>query len=83
MLKFSVPQKEFTIGDITIGGPPGQNPPVLSGSIFFTGHLLVKDPKKGSLIRIKSKDRSIKMGKHPNRQAYPVLLISRERQQKR
>jgi tetrahydromethanopterin S-methyltransferase subunit H len=47
MLTFSVPQKEFQVGNVTIGGPPGQNPPVLCGSIFFTGHLVVKDPQKG------------------------------------
>jgi [methyl-Co(III) glycine betaine-specific corrinoid protein]---tetrahydrofolate methyltransferase len=47
MLTFSVPQKEFKVGNVTIGGPPGQNPPVLCGSIFFTGHLVVKDPQKG------------------------------------
>ncbi len=47
MLNFSVPQKEFKIYNVTIGGPPGQNPPVLSGSIFFSGHLVVKDSQKG------------------------------------
>jgi tetrahydromethanopterin S-methyltransferase subunit H len=47
VLTFSVPQKEFQVGNVTIGGPPGRNPPVLSGSIFFTGHLVVKDPQKG------------------------------------
>jgi len=47
MLTFSTQQKEFQVGNVTIGGPPGQNPPVLCGSIFFIGHLVVKDPQKG------------------------------------
>lgn len=47
MLTFGVSQKEFKVGNVTVGGPPGQNPPVLSGSIFFSGHLVVKDPEKG------------------------------------
>jgi len=35
------------IGDITLGGQPGEFPTVLIGSIFYDRHRIVKDPKKG------------------------------------
>lgn len=47
MFIFSKDQKIFEIGSIKIGGQPGQNPPVLIGSIFFEGHKIVEDDKKG------------------------------------
>ncbi|MHA1279139.1 MAG: tetrahydromethanopterin S-methyltransferase subunit H family protein [Candidatus Helarchaeota archaeon] len=47
MFIFSKEQKVFKIGKVTIGGQPGQNPPALIGSIFFKGHNIVEDDKKG------------------------------------
>ncbi|HUX98129.1 MAG TPA: tetrahydromethanopterin S-methyltransferase subunit H [Candidatus Deferrimicrobium sp.] len=51
MFIFSKEQKIFQIGKIQIGGQPGQNPPVLIGSIFFKSHKIVIDDKKGDFNR--------------------------------
>ncbi len=47
MSKFETEQKTYTIGNVTVGGQPGQNPTVLIGSIFFGKHRIVSDPVKG------------------------------------
>jgi tetrahydromethanopterin S-methyltransferase subunit H len=47
MLEFKSPQKTFTISGIKMGGQPSQNPTVLIGSIFFRGHNIVSDGRKG------------------------------------
>ena len=74
MLNFSVPQKEFKIGNVTVGGPPGQNPPVLSGSIFFSGHLLVKDPEKGIFDQDKAKRQLDKDGEASEQTGIPRII---------
>jgi len=40
-------QKVFQIGKIRIGGQPGQNPPVLIGSIFYKSHKIVSNDRQG------------------------------------
>ncbi|MFX1293668.1 MAG: tetrahydromethanopterin S-methyltransferase subunit H [Promethearchaeota archaeon] len=47
MFIFAKEQKVFKIGKIQIGGQPGQNSPVLIGSIFFKSHKIVEDERKG------------------------------------
>ncbi len=47
MFKFSSTQKIFEIGDVKIGGQPGELPTVLIGSLFHKGHKIVKDRKLG------------------------------------
>ncbi len=47
MFKFKAPQKTFQIGNVKIGGQPGELPKVLIGTIFYEGHEIVDDPKKG------------------------------------
>ena len=56
MLTFTQEQKTYTIGDVTIGGQPGENPTVLMGSIFYQGHRIVSDPAKGIFDKQKAKD---------------------------
>lgn len=41
--------KEYEIAGVKIGGPQGKNPVVLIGSIFYTGHDVVKDSMTGEL----------------------------------
>lgn len=48
MLKFSTQQKIFEIGKVKVGGQPGENPTVLAGSIFYHGHRILADEKKGN-----------------------------------
>ena len=47
MLKFQSPQQTYQIGNVEIGGHPGQRPTVMVGSIFFQKHRIVSDPRKG------------------------------------
>lgn len=48
MLKFERNQQTFEIGSgIVVGGQPGEFPTVLIGSIFYSGHKIVRDPSKG------------------------------------
>ncbi len=39
--------KTYNISGVTIGGPPGKNPVVLIGSLFYSGHNIVQDNVKG------------------------------------
>ncbi len=47
MLKFTAQQKVCRIGNVELGGQPGERPTVLIGSIFFGGHAIVSDRQKG------------------------------------
>lgn len=47
MLKFEKEQKVIEIGDIKIGGQPGENPVVAVGSVFYSKHPALKDEKTG------------------------------------
>ena len=48
LLKFKVKQKIFEIGDVKVGGQPGELPTLLIGNIFYKGMPEVTDHKKGS-----------------------------------
>lgn len=54
MFRYSIEQKVFDIKGIKIGGQPGENPPVLVGSIFYHGHKIVEDEKKGVFNRVEA-----------------------------
>lgn len=47
MHRFSAEQRCYRIGNVDIGGQPGECPPVLIGSLFYTGHRIVSDPMHG------------------------------------
>ncbi|MHA1266278.1 MAG: tetrahydromethanopterin S-methyltransferase subunit H family protein [Candidatus Helarchaeota archaeon] len=47
MFHYIKDQKVFQIGKIRIGGQPGQNPPVLIGSIFYKSHKIVSNDRQG------------------------------------
>lgn len=56
MLTFTAAQKVFSWGDTSTGGQPGERPPVLIGSIFFSGHRIVSDPIKGVFDEARARD---------------------------
>lgn len=56
MIKFAQQQKVYQINDILLGGQPGENPTVLIGSIFYTGHRIVSNVEKGIFDKQKAKD---------------------------
>jgi tetrahydromethanopterin S-methyltransferase subunit H len=47
MFRFEKEQKIFEIGNVKIGGQPGELPTVLMGSIFWLGQKMVQDANKG------------------------------------
>lgn len=47
MFNYSVDQKTYEIFGVKIGGVPGLVPTVMVGSMFYNGHEVVEDPKKG------------------------------------
>ena len=51
MFKFKAEQKVYQIGNVTIGGQPGQYPTVLMASIFYAGDRLVLDEEEGIFDR--------------------------------
>ncbi|TFG14339.1 tetrahydromethanopterin S-methyltransferase subunit H [Candidatus Thorarchaeota archaeon] len=54
MLKFESEQKVYDIGEIKMGGQPGEYPTVLIGSIFYHGHDIVTDEKAGDFDKEKA-----------------------------
>ncbi|MEM2070349.1 MAG: tetrahydromethanopterin S-methyltransferase subunit H, partial [Archaeoglobaceae archaeon] len=46
MLRFG-DVKTFEICEIKVGGNPGESKTLLIGSIFYKGHKIVEDEKKG------------------------------------
>lgn len=47
MLEFEKKQKVIEIGNVRIGGQPGENPVVAVGSVFYSKHPALKDEKTG------------------------------------
>ena len=56
MFKFEAEQKIFEIGNVKVGGQPGQLPTVLIGSMFYHGDRLVKDEKEGVFDKEKAEE---------------------------
>jgi tetrahydromethanopterin S-methyltransferase subunit H len=48
MHRFSTEQKCYRIGEVDIGGQPGERPPVLIGSLFYARHRIVTDTLRGT-----------------------------------
>ena len=55
MFEFTHQQKVCNIGNVRVGGRPGENPTVLIGSMFFRGHKIVSDSDKGIFDKGKAK----------------------------
>ncbi len=47
MHKFITPQKIYEVGNVKVGGQPGELPTFLIGSIFWLGQKMVKDANQG------------------------------------
>jgi tetrahydromethanopterin S-methyltransferase subunit H len=48
LFRFTTPQRIVKLGNLQIGGQPGELPTVLIGSIFYQGHKILKDGRKGT-----------------------------------
>lgn len=47
MFRFKKPQRVVEIGDVKVGGQPGENPTVLLGTMFYNGHKIIESRKQG------------------------------------
>jgi len=47
MLNFETEQKVIQIGNVKLGGQPGENPTVMIGSVFYASHEALLDEKSG------------------------------------
>ena len=48
--------RRLKIGNVELGGLPGELPTVLIGSIFYEGHRIVEDAKKGVFNKERAKE---------------------------
>ncbi|MHA1669061.1 MAG: hypothetical protein ACTSV5_00630 [Promethearchaeota archaeon] len=49
MLNFEKEQSVFEIGDVKIGGQPGENPTIMIGTVFYANHAALLDEKTGKI----------------------------------
>jgi tetrahydromethanopterin S-methyltransferase subunit H len=56
MFQFKEKQKIFDIGGVKVGGQPGEVPTVIISSIFYLGHKIVSDEKKGIFDKKKAEE---------------------------
>ena len=52
MFIFEKEQIIHKVGQVKIGGNPGEIPTVLAGTIFYSGHKLVSDPVEGIFDKV-------------------------------
>lgn len=74
MFKFKAEQKVFQIGNVKIGGQPGEYPTVLMGSIFYSKHKIVKDLTKGTFDRKAAEDLLNKEGELSEETGIPRII---------
>lgn len=74
MLRFKAEQKNFRIGDVEIGGQPGELPTVMIGSIFYSGDPLVSDAKRGLFDKTRAKSLLEKEGELSRELALPRII---------
>jgi tetrahydromethanopterin S-methyltransferase subunit H len=71
---FEKEQIIHNIGGVKIGGNLGENPTVLAGTIFYSGHKIVEDAKKGVFDREKAKNLLLKQDEMSSLTGNPCLV---------
>lgn len=74
MLTFETEQKILQIGNVKIGGQPGELPTVLIGSIFYDRHKIVSDPMEGVFDRNKAEELIKKQEEMSDKTGNPHML---------
>lgn len=74
MFRFEKEQKIFDVGKVKIGGQPGELPTALIGSIFYVGHKIVTDEKKGVFDASKAEEIIKKLETLRDMTSNPFLL---------
>jgi tetrahydromethanopterin S-methyltransferase subunit H len=73
-LDIKTDQKIFRIGDLELGGRPGELPVVLIGSIFHEGHGIVRDRSIGSFDEVKAEKLISRQETLSKRTGIPCML---------
>ena len=74
MFKFDKEQLIFEIGNVKVGGQPGQLPTILFGSIFYEGDKIVEDQKKGLFDKVKAEELLTKEEEESKRTGNPRIV---------
>lgn len=74
MFRFEKEQRVFDIAGVKIGGQPGEYPTVLIGSIFYSGHKIVSDHKKGEFNRGQAESLIRKVEESSRKTGNPFIL---------
>ena len=74
MFRFEKKQKIVEAGGIKLGGQPGELPTVLTGSIFYSGHKIVEDKKKGIFDKAKAEALINRMDELSDMTTNPFIL---------
>jgi tetrahydromethanopterin S-methyltransferase subunit H len=74
LFEFEVEQRIFQVGDVEIGGRPGELPVVLIGSIFHEGHGIVEDRSIGIFNEVKAKRLILRQERTSRKTGIPCML---------
>jgi len=74
MFKFEKPQEIYEIGGVNIGGQPGELPATLIGSIFYQGHGIVEDPRRGVFDRARAEELIARQDELSDQTGNPCML---------
>ncbi|HIH77471.1 MAG TPA: tetrahydromethanopterin S-methyltransferase subunit H [Halobacteria archaeon] len=74
MFIYSREQKVVDFAGVKIGGQPGEIPTVLAGTIFYAGHKIVKDDKKGVIDEKKAEELINKQDEMSDLTGNPAIL---------
>jgi len=74
MLRFKTEQKVFRIGNIKMGGQPGENPPVLISNMFQKGDVLIESRKEHKFNRKEAEERLREMERLSQETGLPAMV---------
>ncbi|MDH5595190.1 MAG: tetrahydromethanopterin S-methyltransferase subunit H [Candidatus Bathyarchaeota archaeon] len=74
MFKFRKEQKIVEVGGVKLGGQPGELPTVLTATIFYIGHKIVGDEKKGIFDKEKAEALIKKIEEASDQTTNPFIL---------
>lgn len=73
MFKLDRPQKVCQIGDILVGGQPGENPPLMVASMFHNGDQILESRKERKFDRVKARDYLLRQEELAEQTGIPAL----------
>lgn len=74
MFRYDKQQKVCTIGDIKVGGQPGENAPLLIGNMFQKGDILIESRKERKFNKVGAEERIHEMERLSQETGIPGLV---------